>query len=90
MEINYIVVGAYLLPALKLYDPAGAPPLRLYGELYKRYLEQHRPILYSKLLLTEQLYPLCREVDEAAAHRLREIPSRELAHEIILTELTSA
>lgn len=30
---------------------------------------------------------LCREVDEAAAHRLALIPDREIAHEIILAEL---
>jgi len=69
MELDYIAVGDYLLPALKLSDPPDAPPLGLYGELYKRNLEQHRPILYSQLLLSEKLYPLCRNIDEAAQSR---------------------
>ena len=69
MEFDYIAVGDYLLPALMLSDPPDAPTLGLYGELHKRYLEQHRPILYSQLLLTEKLYPICRDIDEAARSR---------------------
>ena len=90
MEINYIPVGDYLLPAIKLSDPPDAPPLGLYGELHKRYLREHRPILYSQLLLSERLYPLCREINSAAAHRLRTIPDHEIAHEMVLSELVYA
>ena len=71
MEFDYIAVGDYFLPALKLSDPPDAPPLGLYGELHKRHIEQHRPILYSQLLLSEKLYPLCRSIDEAAQSRRR-------------------
>jgi hypothetical protein len=71
MVLDYIEVGDYLIPALKLSDPPDAPPLGLCGELHKRYLELHRPILYSKLLLSEKLYPICRGIDEAARSRRR-------------------
>ena len=87
MELYYIVVGDYLLPALKLSDPPDAPPLGLYGEIHKRYLREHKSILYNWLLLTELLYPLCRSIDECATERLRIIPDLEVAHEIILSEL---
>ena len=87
MELEYITVGDYLLPAIALSDPSNAPSLGRYGMLHKRYLREHRPILYNQLLLSETLYPLCREVDEAAAHRLAVIANREMAHEIILAEL---
>ena len=87
MMLDYIVSGDYLLPALKLSEPPDAPPLGLYGELHKRYLREHRPILYSRLLLSERLYPVCRSVDEAAIHRLRTMPDHEAAHETILFEL---
>jgi len=87
MKLDYIVSGDYLIPALKLSDPPDAPPLGLYGELHKRYLRKHREIMYSRLLLSERLYPLCRSVDDAAANRLRTIPDREQAHEVILSEL---
>ncbi|MDR0292764.1 MAG: TnpV protein [Oscillospiraceae bacterium] len=50
-------------------------------------MREHRPILYNKLLLSERLYPLCREIDKSAVCRLRTMPDREQAHEIILSEL---
>ena len=87
MEISYSHVGDYLLPDIKLSDPPDAPPLGRYGRMHKAFLKEHRPILYSQLLLSEKLYPLCREVDEAAATRLATIPDREVAHGIILSEL---
>jgi hypothetical protein len=86
-EIAYTHTGDYLIPNIALSDPPGATPLGYYGMRHKAYLREHRPILYSRLLLSERLYPLCREVDEAARTRLRTIPSREQAHEIILAEL---
>jgi len=86
-SINYFRVGDYLLPDIKLSDPPDAPPLGRYGMMHKVFLKEHRPIQYSRLLLSERLYPLCREIDEAAATRLATIPNREAAHEIILSEL---
>ncbi|MDR1560006.1 MAG: TnpV protein [Clostridiales bacterium] len=87
MEITYTRVGDYELPNLTRMEQGGEhPPLGLYGELHKRYLREHRPILYNRLLLSERLYPLCREVDEAAADRLRTIPDREQTREVILAE----
>ena len=89
MEITYSRVGDYLLPDIILSDPPphGAEGLGKYGCMHKAFLKEHRPILYNQLLLTERLYPLCREIDEAAANRLATIPDREAAHEVILAEL---
>jgi hypothetical protein len=87
MEITYTLAGDYLLPNLKLSDPPDAPPIGKYGRMHKAYLREHRPILYSQLLLTERLYQICREIDVAAETRLRAIADREQAHEIILAEL---
>jgi hypothetical protein len=83
MELDYIAVGDYLLPALTLSDPPDAPSLGLYGELHKRYLELHRPILYSQLLLSEKLYPICRGIDDAAQSRRR----LGMSHDEIVREL---
>jgi len=87
MEIEYTLVGDYYLPNITLSDQPDAPPLGKYGMMHKAYLKEHRPILYSQLLLSERLYPLCREIDEAAANRISAIPDREAAHEVILSEL---
>ena len=87
--ITYCRVGDYLLPNIILNEPPRemTEPLGRYGRMHKTHLREHRPILYNQLLLSERLYPLCREVDEAAAHRSANITDRETAHEIILSEL---
>jgi len=87
MEITYTSIGDYLLPDIILSDPPGAPPLGRYGMMHKKYLREEKPALYASLLLSERLYPLCREIDQAAAHRLATIENREAARGIILSEL---
>ena len=86
-KITYTRIGNYLLPDIKLSDPPEAPPLDRYGLMHKAYLQEHCPILYNTLLLEERLYPLCREIDQAAKHRLATITDREVAREVILSEL---
>jgi hypothetical protein len=81
MEITYTLVGDYYLPDLVLSDPPDAPPLERYGELRKRYLREYRPIMYSRLLLSEQLFPHLRKVDEAANKRFDAIMSDILAYD---------
>jgi len=87
LELTYTRVGDYELPNLQLSDPPDAPPLGKYGMMHKEYLRNEKPMLYSSLLLSERLFPLCREVDLAAKHRLATISDREIAHEIILDDL---
>ena len=87
MEITYTLVGDYYLPDIMLSDPPDVPPLGKYGIMHKAYLKEHKPILHTQLLLSERLYPLFREIDEAATTRLNTIPDKGVAHEIILSEL---
>ena len=87
MKITFSRIGDYLIPDIILSDPPGAPPLGCYGMMHKEYLRKEKPALYSELLLSERLYPLCREIDEAAVHRLAAIENREAAREIIIAEL---
>ena len=88
MKITYSQRGDYLIPDMRLSDPPGAPPLGRYGTLHKEYLRREKPALYSKLLLSERLYPLCREIDSSARERLKHAGNhRREAEEMILTEL---
>ena len=67
-----------------LVDPPDARPRSdCTGELHKRYLREHRPILYSKPLLSEKLYPVCREIDSAAGSRRK----LGMSHDEIVREL---
>ena len=87
-ELSYTREGDYFLPYIRLSDPPGAPPHGRYGTLHKEYLRREKPILYSRVLLTERLYPLCREIDETSRERLKNAGNhRREAEEMILTEL---
>ena len=68
-ELNYRASGDYLIPDLSLSETAETP-LGKYGRMRKAYLKEHRPALFSNLLLTEKLYPHLREIDETAQNRL--------------------
>ena len=88
MELTFTRHGDYLFPDLILQEtPVNVEPLGKYGMMHKEYLRKEKPTLYSALLLSERLYPLCREIDQAAKHRLATIANRDAAHEIILSEL---
>lgn len=71
-ELTYIKNGDYLIPDLKLSETE-EKPLGKYGRMRKKYLQEHRPVLWNRLLLTEKLYPHLREIDETASRRLEQM-----------------
>ena len=73
--LTYTQAGDYLLPDLTLDEPPRelAEPLGRYARMRKAFLKEHRKITYSRLLLSEKLYPHLREVDEATAARLLQV-----------------
>ena len=60
--IHYTLHGDYYLPDLDLAEKASAP-LGRYGRMRKTYLEEHRPGLYERLLLSGKLYEHLSEID---------------------------
>ena len=77
MSLTYTRSGDYLIPNIQLTE-SEAKPLTKYGRMRKKYLEEHRPILWNTMILSEKLYPHLREIDEAANRRL----------EVLMNELT--
>ncbi|MBO4411538.1 MAG: TnpV protein [Lachnospiraceae bacterium] len=65
--IPYKREGDYLIPDLKLKQQAS---IGRYGRLRMDFLKEHRPALYSKLLLSERLYDHCAEIEATALARL--------------------
>lgn len=51
MEITYSQRGDYLIPDLILSEEEHQP-IGKYGRMRKRYLKEHRPVIYSTLLLS--------------------------------------
>ena len=68
-ELTYTRCGDYYIPDLKLSEQPEAP-IGKYGRMRHRYLKEHRPGLYSSLLLSEKLYPHLLEIDRAARERM--------------------
>ena len=91
---TYTQVGDYLLPDL-IIDEAEQQPVDKYGRMRKRYLKEHRPILFSNLLLSGKLDHHLSETDRACADQVadqfewvRRMNSiRNRAEEIVLNEL---
>ena len=68
-ELIYRKNGDYLLPDLGLTETE-RKPLGKYGRLRQRYLEENRPGLYTRLILSGQLMTHLQEIEETAQNRL--------------------
>ena len=68
-ELTYTRCGDYYIPDLELSEQPEAP-IGKYGRMRQRYLKEHRPVLYSSLILSEKLYPHLLEIDRAAHERM--------------------
>lgn len=71
-KLTYIRNGDYWIPNLSLSQQE-SKPLGKYGRMRKKYLQEHRPVLWNRLILSEQLYPHLREIDETANRRLEQM-----------------
>ena len=70
--LNYKQNGDYLIPDLTL----GEQPTRdlgKYGRMRKRYLEEHRPVLWGTLAVSGKLFPHLLEIEDTANRRLEEM-----------------
>ena len=71
-EIQYQQNGDYLIPAIAL-DEQPRQPLGKYGRMRKKYLQEHRPILFNRLVLNGQLQSHLLEIEETANRRLEQM-----------------
>ena len=98
MELTYTQCGDYLIPNLVLADTKEYH-IGKYGRMRRAYLKEHRPILYTDLIVTEKLLPHLEEIDIACRERLEIIEKSKMAwvrsmnsihnraEEIVLAEL---
>ena len=68
-ELTYTRCGDYDISDLELSCREDRP-IGKYGRMRKRYLQDHRPVLFNCLLLSERLYPHLLEINEAAGRRM--------------------
>ncbi len=77
-DIRYQRNGDYYIPTLKL--PEESRSIGRWGRLHRDYLKEHRPILYSELVLSCQLWTYLADLNEQAQNRL----------ELIIEQMKSA
>ena len=77
-QITYTRCGDYNIPNLAL-SKTETKSLGKYGRMRKNYLKEHRPVLWNSLILSENLYPHLREIDETANRRMEQLMAAMLA-----------
>ena len=86
---TYTRVRDYLLPNLVI-EESEQRPIGKYGRLRKRYLKEHRPVLYSNLLTAGKLYQHLAEIDQACEKRMDLLTCRMAAQEGVTEALKAA
>ena len=67
IEITYKTVNNVQIPNLTLPE---ARPIGRYGRMRQKYLREHRPVLWNRLVLTGTLYEHLHEIETAAQSRI--------------------
>ena len=88
MTIQYHKSGNYYLPNFVL-EETESQPIGKYGRMRKQYLKEHRPVLYSNMLLKGKLFQHLAEIDEACEERM-ELLTRQMAKQEGVTEALKA
>ena len=83
-ELRYVWYGDCQIPDLTL-NVKEYPPLGKYGRMRERYLREHRPLLYSTMLLGGRLDEHLHEIDAAAQKRMDQL-IRQVAETAGITE----
>ncbi len=64
--IQYCQVGDYLIPNLIIPPEEANITLGKWGMMHKSYLEKHKKVFFSSLLIQGKLYQHCAEVEAQA------------------------
>lgn len=85
---KYTQYGDYLVPEMGLTEQE-KKPLGKYGMMRKTYLEEYRPGLYTRMILSGKLMDHLQEIDETGHRRLNQM-IRQMAKADGITEALKA
>lgn len=85
LEIPYKKVGDYYLPMLTY--PAVNRPIGHWGRMRLNYLKEHRPVYFSRLVLSGRFYIELSELDQQAQDRYELITEQMKKAEGVTEEL---
>ena len=80
----YELQGDYYIPCL-LLDEEETQPIGVWGRKYLRYIKEHRPVLYTTLLLSGKLNTYLSEIDNQATEMIDRL-MKQLAEKEGITE----
>ena len=86
---TYTRIGDYLLPDLVI-EEAEQPPIGKFGQMRRRYLKEHRPVLYTNLFVSGKLFKHLTEIDRACGERLESIICQMTKQEDVTEVLKAA
>ena len=84
----YELHGDYYLPCLAIPEEE-VHTIGIWGRKHQQYLREHRPIIYSALVLSGKLYSYLADIDTQARNRL-DLLARQLAEKEGINELLKA
>ena len=87
MKITYREVNGYLIPNFKLPPEEASVSLGKWGMMYKDYLEKHKKVLFSTLLIQGKLYQHCAEVEKQAVEMFDMLVEQMKMNEGVTEEL---
>ena len=85
-RLNYTLVGEYYVPEMKINDGTICN-IGKYGRLHRNFLEEKYPMIYSDLVLTDELYICLQEVQDRATMKLG-VLMQELLHKNLAPDKT--
>ena len=66
---TYTQKNGYLYPNITIPEE-DKTPIGKYGRMRKRYLEEHRPVIYNQLFVSGKLFTHLQEIDNCCRERM--------------------
>ena len=66
--IDYVLVGDYYIPILKL--PEEKRSIGRWGRMHREYLKENRPLLYTDMVISGEIWTYLADLNEQAQARL--------------------
>ena len=83
---TYVQKNGFLYPNITMPEE-DKTPIGKYGRMRKRYLEEHRPIIYNQLFIPGKLFAHLQEIDRCCRERLELIVAQMAKEEGVCEKL---
>ena len=82
----YALIGDYYIPVLTMSSEEQRP-IGKWGRMYRDYIKEHRPILFTDLVLSGQLWTYLADLNEQVQSRLERIIEQMKAAEGVTEDM---